>query len=184
MNEPVLQTSAEVTGDTGLWDKAPAWRSLIVLASFLTLAAVATPLLLPKPVDKGFSTQVPPAVEQHAITPSVDLANLPIGTEIVPSGVLTKVNRHNRYTQRLGGDLPISITLISPPAHGTISTKGGTALLTFPNAGVTRVSSVTNVFYQSAPGYVGQDSFTYRRTSPDPNDPLNARTYTVTIYVK
>jgi hypothetical protein len=93
-------------------------------------------------------------------------------------------DRLDRYTAALGGDLPISITIISPPANGTISTQVGKAPWTFPNAGVTRISSVTNVFYQSVPGYVGQDSFTYKRTSPDPNDPLNANSYTVTIYVK
>ena len=265
MSEPGFQPSAVATArQESLWDRAPGWRNLIVLGSFLTLAAVATPLLLPQPVDKGLSPQVvlshtatvptpnvpaaPKAViaqpvspapaqaassahhtvtraisrpvasvEQHALAPKLntaslpaqpepaagpgapaqpaasasntaapmaDLSNLPVGTEIVSSGELSRVNRHNRYTAALGGDLPISITIISPPAHGTISTQVGKAPWTFPNAGVTRISSVTSVFYQSVPGYVGQDSFTYKRTSPDPNDPLNANTYTVTIYVK
>lgn len=115
--------------------------------------------------------------------PAADLASLPVGTQIVPSGLLAQVNRHNQYTGQLGGDLPITITVISAPTHGTISTKQGTAVITYPNAGA-RVSTVTNVFYQSAPGYVGQDSFTYKRTSPDPNDPRNANTYTVHVYVK
>jgi hypothetical protein len=222
MSEPGFQPSAVAAAQQErLWDKAPGWRNLTVLASFLTLAAVATPLLLPQPVTHQTMTQAlsrPAApVEQQAVpqalntaslppqsepaagpgvptqpaagaphtgAPAVDLASLPAGTEIVPSGVLTRVNRHNRYAPQLGGDLPLTITLISPPAHGTVTTTRGTALMSFPNAGVTRVSSVTNVFYQSAPGYVGDDSFTYKRTSPDPNDPMNARTYTVTIYAK
>ena len=121
---------------------------------------------------------------QPAATPAIDLAGLPIGTEVVPSGVLTRVNRHNRYTTQLGGDLPVSITIISGPAHGTVTTNQGTALLNSPNTGATRVASVTNVLYQSAPGYVGQDSFSYKRTSTDPNDPLNDKIVTVTMYVK
>ena len=45
---PLLQTGAP-DAEARLWDKAPAWRTLTVAASLLTLAAVATPLLLPEP---------------------------------------------------------------------------------------------------------------------------------------
>jgi hypothetical protein len=257
MSEPSFQPSAiAAERQDSLWNRAPSWRNLIVLASFLTVAAAAAPLLLPQPVDTPLSSQVVPShiataripntmathpvdlapgqaaslahqttteaisrpvapVEQHAAAPKLntaslapqpeqaagrpaqptanalnmtappaDLSNLPVGTEIITSGELTRVDRHNRYNPSLGGDLPISITIISQPTHGTISTQEGTAQLTFPNAGITRMSSVTNVFYQSNPGYAGQDSFTYKRTSSDPNDPKNSNTYTVSIYVK
>ncbi len=51
MNEPLLQADTQA-GESGLWDKAPgAWRRLTVVASLLTLAAVATPLLLSQPGD-------------------------------------------------------------------------------------------------------------------------------------
>ena len=52
MSEPGFLPSADVAArQESLWDKAPAWRSLTVAASLLTLAAVATPLLLSLPAD-------------------------------------------------------------------------------------------------------------------------------------
>jgi hypothetical protein len=116
---------------------------------------------------------------QPAADPS--LANLPVGTIIVSPGVLARVNQHNRSSQ--GHDWPITITVVSQPAHGTITTQDAVAPITFAN-GVTRISQVTQVFYQSAPGYTGMDSFTYKRTSGDLADPRNANTYTMTIDVK
>lgn len=247
MNEPLLQADTQA-GESGLWDKAPAWRRLTMVASLLTLAAVATPLLLSQPGDTSLSPHaalsqaapkvanvqpsiqpsVPPvnpapaqtaslahqaaprpasepAVHAHiapplaqsprqaepatlpanpaqpAANPSTEVpADLPVGTIIVSPGELARINQHNRYGQ--GHDWPITITIISPPAHGTITTRDTTAPLTFN--GVTRISTVTQVFYQSQPGYAGMDSFTYKRTSEDPADLRNANTYTMTIDVK
>ena len=51
MTEPLPQADAQPQ-NASLWDKAPAWRTLTVTASLLTLAAVATPLLLPGPADR------------------------------------------------------------------------------------------------------------------------------------
>jgi hypothetical protein len=94
---------------------------------------------------------------------------------------LARINQHNRYNE--GHDWPITITVISAPAHGAVTTQDGTAVITFPNAG-TRMSNVTRVFYQSQPGYKGMDTFTYTRTSGDPTDPRNQNVYTTNIYVK
>ncbi|MBN9218894.1 MAG: hypothetical protein J0I79_13150 [Mesorhizobium sp.] len=100
---------------------------------------------------------------------------------MVSPGVLVKINRHNRFNQ--GQDWPISITIISPPKHGTISIQDGTAPITYHD-GVMRMSAVKDLFYKSDPGYTGVDTFTYKRVSEDEADPLNTHTYTMTVYVK
>lgn len=122
---------------------------------------------------------------QNTASPSAlapaPIPDQPAGTIVASPGVLVKVNRHNRYHQ--GQDWPISITVISPPAHGTLSIQDGTAPITYQD-GVTRMSAMKQVFYKSEPGYTGIDKFTYKRVSGDPADPLNTNTYTMTVYVK
>jgi hypothetical protein len=145
------------------------------------LPAQSGPMAEPTAIPASSGPAQPAANPSTANLPAADALNLPVGTIIVSPGVLARVNRHNRYGQ--GHDWPISITIISPPAHGTVTTQDGTAPVTYSN-GVTRISVVTQVFYQSAPGYVGMDTFTYKRTSGDPADPLNANTYTMSIDVK
>ena len=211
MSEPGLLSQSEAMQKEGLWERAPAWRGLVMIASILTLAALATPLLLPQPVETQFSPLPAPPhiaaapvtaqpanpapaqtassapqivlqalpqpvdpVEQHRIAP-----NLPVGTIIVPSGVLTKVNRHARGSA--GREWPVTITVIAPPAHGKVTTQFAIGPNRTSNG--TRIGNGTVVYYQSAPGYIGMDTFTYKRTSEDETDPLNANTYTMTIDV-
>jgi hypothetical protein len=211
MSEPGLLSQSEAMQKEGLWERAPAWRGLTVIASLLTLAALATPLLSPQPIDTKFSPRPVPShivaapvtaqpanparaqtassapqivpqalpqpvapVEQHRIAP-----NLPVGTIIVPSGVLTKVNRHARGSQ--GHEWPVTITVISPPTRGKVTTQFAIGPNRTSNG--TRIGNGTVVYYQSAPGYIGMDTFTYKRTSEDETDPLNANTYTMTIDV-
>lgn len=95
--------------------------------------------------------------------------------------MLTKINQHRRYSR--GQDWPIAITIISPPAHGTISTQDTTALMTYTN-GVARITPVKQVFYKSDPGYTGIDKFTYKRISGDEVDLLNTNTYEMTVFVE
>jgi beta-lactamase regulating signal transducer with metallopeptidase domain len=114
-----------------------------------------------------------PAQTLAPVTAPSDLLSL-------PTGVRTMVNQHDRHV--LGQSLPVSITVLTPPAHGTVTT--GTADVAVPTyAGIAHLMA-TQVFYQSDPGYTGLDGFTYRRTSPDPADPLNAQTYTISFQVK
>jgi multidrug efflux pump subunit AcrA (membrane-fusion protein) len=119
---------------------------------------------------------------QHIANPPETLAaiapNLPVGTVIVSPGILSRVNQHNRGSQ--GQNWPVTITVISPPAHGTVTTREADAPVTNSN-GVTRIAPVTQVFYQSAPGFTGMDSFTYQRTSGDPTDPINGKVFTINI---
>lgn len=50
MTEPDFQPQAQgPQADKGLWGHAPGWRKLAITASFLTLAALALPTLLPQP---------------------------------------------------------------------------------------------------------------------------------------
>jgi hypothetical protein len=108
-------------------------------------------------------------------------SSLPVGTVTVPSGVLSKVNQHSHRNQ--GHDWPITITIVSPPAHGKVTTQNVTAPMA-NSGGAPQAIPVTQVLYQSAPGYVGMDSFTYKRTSGDASDPGNANTYTMSISVQ
>jgi len=124
--------------------------------------------------------ELPPAPAPAAPQSVAAASGLPSGGLVVPAGVLTEVNRHNR--RGAGHDWPISITIVSPPAHGKVTSLQGTALLKV-GPGVQRNSDVTEVFYQSDPGYSGRDSFSYRRISTDPADPLNANLYTMVIDV-
>ncbi|WP_137930790.1 hypothetical protein [Mesorhizobium comanense] len=205
MSEPNLLAQAEPRarkGEHGLRHRGSGLRNLTIAASFLTLAAVAAPLLLPQPADTDHSSAAPPS---HTVSspaqpgpanahgdPSQDTTvpaaqtqaaapDQPAGTIPVSPGVLVKINRHNRFSQ--GQDWPIAITIISPPTHGTVSIQDGTAPITYHD-GVMRMSAVKQVFYKSDPGYTGVDTFTYKRVSEDEADPLNARTYTMTVYVK
>ena len=244
MSEPGLLSEPQAIQQEKLWDRAPAWRGLTMIASVLTLAALATPLLVPQPVELSppvaashiaaapqavrpatpapamtlpapqiapqpqatapvspHIAALPPAVQPAAPAPAMTLpapqiapetmpqpvapaeheipANLPVGTIIVPSGVLTRVNRHAREGQ--GQEWPVTITVVSQPAHGTVTTQFAIG----PNrtANGTRIGNGTVVYYQSNSGYTGMDTFTYRRTSGDPTDPLNNNVYTMTIAV-
>lgn len=64
MNEPGLLPSAspEQQND-GLWDKAPAWRNLVIGASLLTFVAVALPIVLPQADESG----TPPVTAQSPV---------------------------------------------------------------------------------------------------------------------
>jgi hypothetical protein len=151
-----------------------------------TPPAVAQPQPVPAaPVAPAIPAPLPVQPARHAPLTSApaeqqdSLANFPIGTIVVPSGVVTKVNRHARGNA--GNNWPVTITVISPPAHGEVTTQFGIG----PNRsgqGI-RIGNGTNVYYQSESGYTGLDTFTYRRTSEDPTDPLSGNVYTMTIGV-
>jgi hypothetical protein len=97
------------------------------------------------------------------------------------SGQLSEVNNHTRWGA--GRDFPITIKVTASPAHGkvTVQTAQG---LTRSGDGQPQSHALTRVLYQSEPGYVGKDSFTYERTSEDPSDPLNGRSVTIDVDVK
>jgi hypothetical protein len=97
------------------------------------------------------------------------------------SAQLSEVSNHTRRSQ--DRDWPISIKVTSAPAHGKVTVQTAQGLIRSVG-GQLESHSVTRVYYQSEPGYAGKDSFTYERTSEDPSDPLNGRSYTIDVEVK
>jgi hypothetical protein len=82
-----------------------------------------------------------------------------------------------------GKDWPVTIEYLTRPANGTVRTK----LFPYPKKlrnGEVKTVRVSQVIYQSRKGFVGQDSFTYRRTTADPTDPDNGREYAVAVTVR
>ena len=73
----------------------------------------------------------------------------------------------NAYSSQFQGNpIPYAIKPLTSPKHGTMSIERG--------------SSETKIYYQSAKGYLGQDSFQYVRVSDD----KFGGTYTVAVTVR
>jgi hypothetical protein len=83
MSEPgLLQSAPDPAQGESLWEKAPAWRNLIVGASALTLTALALPLILPQ--SQAVTPAPQTALVQHA-APVALAAPAPLTTPpIVP----------------------------------------------------------------------------------------------------
>ena len=81
-----------------------------------------------------------------------------------------------------GKEWPVTIQYITRPKNGTVTTRVSTGSVSLH--GQTRTVHLTRVVYQSRKGFAGEDSFTYRRTTADPTDPLNGHEYTVAVTVK
>jgi len=78
---------------------------------------------------------------------------------------------------------PVSIEVVSPPKNGAVTSRVSTGQRKLRN-GEAKTVRLTSVVYQSKKGYVGEDSFTYRRVTADPTDPDNGRVYTVAVTVR
>ena len=82
-----------------------------------------------------------------------------------------------------GKDWPVTIEYLTRPANGTVRTK----VFPYPKKlrnGEVKTVRVSQVIYQSKKGFVGQDSFTYRRVTADPTDPDNGKEYAVAVTVR
>jgi hypothetical protein len=106
----------------------------------------------------------------------------------VPSGAKTQIVVHNSADSQCT-PRPVEISVLTPPAHGTVlaepkdvvirpvTPRGGQQ----PSPCVGKTVAGVAVFYQSTPGFVGTDSFRYRRTSAG-NDRSNGEiSYTITV---
>lgn len=78
---------------------------------------------------------------------------------------------------------PVSIEVVSPPKNGAVTTRTSSGQRKLRN-GEAKTVRLTSVVYQSKKGYVGEDSFTYRRVTADPTDPDNGKVYTVAVTVR
>jgi hypothetical protein len=108
----------------------------------------------------------------------------------VESGVKSEITSHTRYDSRCQPS-PVNIRITAAPANGTVTTETKSIVVPAqsdrgfaqqsPCVGK-RVDGVV-VYYQSNPGFVGQDSFRYQRLNPkDPGDRFNMEiSYTITV---
>jgi hypothetical protein len=128
--------------------------------------------------------QISPGGSQ--ISPGISQAQ----TVTVPSGVKSQITAHMSVNAQCEPYRVVIETLIGP-TNGTLTTEPKNLVIPpeTPRAGqqpsqcVGRTVLGVAIFYQSRAGYVGQDSFKYRRTTPErPGDPAAGDiSYTVTV---
>ena len=108
----------------------------------------------------------------------------------VPSGVKSEVTTHARYDSECQSTRPV-IKLVAAPKNGTVTVEPKNVVISVePERGVAQQSYCMGktvdgvaIYYQSKPGFVGQDSFRYQRLNPrDPGDRFNQEiSYTITV---
>jgi hypothetical protein len=108
----------------------------------------------------------------------------------VASGVKTEITTHMRYDTRCQ-PTRVSIKITAAPANGTVTAEPKTIVVPAeadrgfaqqaPCVGKTMEGVA--VYYQSNPGFVGQDTFRYQRLNPrDGGDRFNMEIrYTITV---
>jgi hypothetical protein len=108
----------------------------------------------------------------------------------VTSGVKTEITTHMRYDSHCQAN-NVAIKIVAAPANGTVTTE--TKPIVVPPQSdrgmpqqapcVGKTMEGVAVYYQSKPGFVGQDSFRYQRLNPrDAGDKFNKEvSYTITV---
>jgi hypothetical protein len=109
-------------------------------------------------------------------------------TATVKSGVKTKVTQHAAFDKSCNPQ-HVVVEITTEPANGTVTGTEETLAMpgktklggVQPCAGKTGPNAV--LYYESKPGFKGQDTFKYRRTNEDdPKDRLNGEmVMTVTV---
>jgi hypothetical protein len=84
------------------------------------------------------------------------------------SGIKTLVAQHQRHDAQCHF-FTITIRVASPPAHGKLAVQRERVAV----EGQCGAGAGVKVYYQSTRGFVGEDSFSYLRTSNDGSDRLN-----------
>jgi hypothetical protein len=108
----------------------------------------------------------------------------------VASGVKSQITTHMRYDNQCKPSRVV-IKVLAAPANGSVTSEPKGIVVQAQSArGVQQSSQCIGktvpgvaIYYQSKPGFVGQDSFRYRRFNPDNDaDRFNADiSYTVTV---
>ena len=108
----------------------------------------------------------------------------------VASGVKSQITTH-MSTDSQCNPLRVVIETLAAPANGTLSSEPKNLVVQAatprggqqPSKCVGKSVTGVAIFYQSKPGFVGQDSFRYRRSTPDkPGDSAAGEIrYTVTV---
>jgi hypothetical protein len=83
----------------------------------------------------------------------------------VHSGAKTKIDYRISLTPECVVAVPVEVTVVKPPSHGTFSTQLGTTYPTYPKENVRydcnrQPAASVDLMYQSDPGYQGKDLFT------------------------
>jgi hypothetical protein len=99
----------------------------------------------------------------------------------VPSGQEARCTSHARIDGQ-HHEWAVLVDVTTQPAHGKVITRIAEEPLKFRD-GHSETAHATVIFYQSNPGYTGQDSFTYQRHTDDASDTSNG-TYTMNVTVK
>ena len=111
-------------------------------------------------------------------------------TRTAQSGVKTQIATHSRYDRECRPSR-VEIKVVTAPTNGTLTSEPKDLVVPAQNAKgekqpsqcVGKTIQGVAVFYQSKPGFVGEDSVRYRRFNPaDPKDRFNAEfTFTITV---
>jgi hypothetical protein len=111
-------------------------------------------------------------------------------TATVASGVKSQITTH-MSTDSQCNPRRVVIETLAAPANGTLSSEPKSLVVQAatprggqqPSKCVGKTVTGVAIFYQSKPGFVGQDSFRYRRSTPDrPGDAAAGEIgYTVTV---
>jgi hypothetical protein len=108
----------------------------------------------------------------------------------VASGVKSEITTHVRYDSQCQ-PTRVAIKILAAPAHGTVTTEPKSIVVPAESdRGLAQQSHCIGktldgvaVYYQSNPGFVGQDSFRYQRLNPkDAGDRFNVEiNYMITV---
>jgi hypothetical protein len=107
----------------------------------------------------------------------------------VTSGTKSQITTHMRADNRCNA-VPVVIEILAKPANGTVTVEPKDVVIrpVTPRGGeqasqcVGKTVAGVAVFYQSKPGFTGQDGFRYRRTSESGGDRASGEiSYTVTV---
>ena len=111
-------------------------------------------------------------------------------TATVKSGEKTEITTHMKYDSRCQASR-VNIRITQPPQNGTLTTDPKPIIVP---AGMERGMKQQSpcvgkemdgiaIYYQSNPGFVGEDRFRYQRLNPrDPGDPFNKEIeYLITV---
>jgi hypothetical protein len=111
-------------------------------------------------------------------------------TATVAPGVKSQITTHMSYDGQCK-PFRVVIETLAAPKNGTVTTEPKDIVVpaTTPRGGQQQSKCVGQtirgvaIFYQSKPGFTGQDSFRYRRSTPDrPGDRSSGEiTYNVTV---
>jgi hypothetical protein len=109
---------------------------------------------------------------------------------IVASGVKSEITTHVRYDSQCQ-PTRVTIKILAAPANGTVTAEPRNIVVPAESdRGLAQQSHCIGktvdgvaVYYQSNPGFVGQDSFRYLRLNPkDAGDRFNVEiSYTITV---